>query len=319
MCKQLSLSLFCAIAVISYAQDSSQEISLRTKSIEQEEVWSTGGRFNYNLSQVSLTNWASGGQNSTSFNTRLSLYARYKKENISWDNSLNIAYGMTKDAKNKKWWKTDDKIDLTSKYGREVNEKWYYAGLLNFKTQINAGYNFPNDSILISNALAPAYITIAMGLDYKHKTILTAYLAPLTIKTTFVNNDELANAGAYGVDPATYNDLGQLIAAGSKTRTESGAYIRVGYEGLLTDNFEIKTKLELFSNYKDNPQNIDVNLEQEVMLKINKYFSVTAYAQLVYDDDVNVSQDTNNDGITDKNGPIVQYKEIIGIGLTYTF
>lgn len=319
MYKQLCISLSFALAQIAYAQDSSQEESLRTKPLEQEEIWSIGGRFNYNLSQVSLTNWSSGGQNSTTFNTRFSIYLRYKKENISWDNSLNIAYGMTKEGRSKKWWKTNDKIDLTSKYGKEVNEKWYYAGLINFKSQINEGYNYPNDSILISNFLAPAYITIAMGLDYKHKTIVTAYLAPLTIKTTLVYNDELANAGAYGVDPAIYNNLGQLLTAGSKTRTESGAYIRVVYEDLLTANLELKSKLELFSNYKNNPQNIDVNLEQEIILNVNKYFSVTTYAQLIYDDDINVDQDTNDDGIIDKSGPITQYKEIIGVGLTYSF
>ena len=54
--------------------------------------------------------------------------------------------------------KNDDKIDFTSKYGYKTSKNWNIASLVNFKSQFTKGYNYPNDSTVISNFLAPAYI-----------------------------------------------------------------------------------------------------------------------------------------------------------------
>jgi hypothetical protein len=97
----------------------------------------------------------------------LSVFATYKKGENTWSSNLDLAYGVVKQGDNKNWWKNDDRIQLTSKYGRKAFRKVYYSGLLDFRTQFAEGYNYPNDSVKISNFLAPGYALLALGLDYK--------------------------------------------------------------------------------------------------------------------------------------------------------
>ena len=85
------------------------------------------------------------------------------------------------------------------------------------------------------------------------------------------------------------------------------------------ENITILTKLDLFSNYMDNPQNIDVGWETLLTMKVNKYISATLTTHLIYDDDIDIAVDTDNDGITDETGPRTQFKEVLGIGFTYNF
>ncbi|MDH5400010.1 MAG: DUF3078 domain-containing protein [Cyclobacteriaceae bacterium] len=301
------------------AQVTEVESKLKAQKTDTTEGWKKGGTITTNLSQVSLTNWASGGQNSVSLSGLLSLFAHRKMGNGLWENYLDIAYGTIKQGKRANWWKTDDKIDLTSKYGRKLAESWYLAGVLNFKSQLAAGYNYPNDSVVISGFMAPGYLLGAMGLDYKPNDNFTAFLAPFTAKTTFVKDQALADAGAFGVDPAILDNLGNVITAGKKVRGEFGGYVRLFYKKDLMENVSLQTKLDLFSNYLKNPQNIDVNWETLISMKVNKFISATLSTNLLYDDDVDIAVDENNDGITDKSGPRTQFKEVLGVGFSYKF
>ena len=209
--------------------------------------------------------------------------------------------------------KTDDKIDFLSKYGREAFKNFFYAALLNFKTQMAPGYNYPNDSVKISNFFAPAYLVGALGMDYKPNGYFSAFVAPLTAKFTFVNDTSLSNAGAFGVTP------------GEKMKSEFGGYLRVifsknDFKNELLKNVSFTTKIDLFSNYLDKPQNIDVNWETQIAMKVNKYLSVNFNTQLLYDDNTKIKVDRNNDGVLDPNpGSRIQFKEILGVGFSYKF
>ncbi|MFZ4399105.1 MAG: DUF3078 domain-containing protein [Bacteroidales bacterium] len=305
----------------SYCQPTEAEKKLRLKSADTLSGWKRGGVIRLSFTQASFTNWAAGGQNSISLNALFSMYANYKKNNNSWDNMLDIGYGFLQQGKDGKVIKTDDKIDFTSKYGRAASEYWYYAVLLNFKTQMAPGYNYPNDSVKISNAFAPAYILLALGMDFKPGSHLSAFMAPVNLKNTIVNNTTLADAGAFGVDKATYDANGNMLIHGKKFKSEFGGYVRIVYQ---TNFFEDKsvsllTKLDLFSNYIHNPQNIDVSWETIIGFKVNKYISATITTQLVYDDDIKIPIDKNGDGVTDYFGPRTQFKEILGIGFSYSF
>jgi hypothetical protein len=271
--------------------------------------------FAVNFAQTSLTNWAAGGQNSLAVNGLFSVFANYKKDKNVWDNSLDIGYGVLKQGKgkNNNFMKTDDKIDFLSKYGREAFKNFYYAALLNFKTQMAPGYNYPNDSVKISNLFAPAYLLAALGMDFKPNGYFSAFIAPFTAKFTFVNNKALSEAGAFGVTP------------GEKVRSEIGGYIRVIYsrndfKSEFLKNVSFTTKIDLFSNYLDKPQNVDVSWETLIAMKVNKYLSFNFNTHLLYDDNTKIKVDRNKDGIIDTYpGSRIQFKEIFGVGFSYKF
>ncbi len=181
----------------------------------------------------------------------------------------------------------------------------FYAGLVNFKTQFADGYNYPNDSVKISTFLAPGYLLGAVGMNYKYKDLLGMFISPVTSKTTIVLDDTLSNAGAFGVDK------------GKNVRNEVGGYVRANFQKEIMKNVKLTTTLGLFSNYLEEPQNIDINWDLLVLMKVNKYISVSINTNLIYDDDIKIVQDDNGDGINEVNGPRTQFKEILTVGFSY--
>lgn len=179
--------------------------------------------------------------------------------------------------------------------------------MLQFKTQFTDGFDYPNDSDVISTFMAPAYLIGAIGMDYKPTKSFNAFISPITAKTTFVFDDRLSDMAAFGVD------------TGKHVRSEYGGYIRMIYN----DQFARKTigvtsKLDLFSNYSEKPTNIDVTWELLVTFKINKFLQASINTQLIYDDDIKtIKTDANGNKTT--SGPRVQFKEVVGLGLSYKF
>lgn len=305
------------------AQVVDKELTEAEKKIKMQQTdsldgWKVGGVFGVNLTQASFTNWAAGGENSVAINGLLSTFANYKKGSSSWDNTLNLAYGVLKQGEDGVR-KTDDRIDFMSKYGYKASKRWYYAALVNFKTQFAAGYNYPNDSTEISNFLAPAYALAAIGMDYKPHDNFTAFISPFTARMTIVNDRTMADAGAFGVDPAEFDLVGNKIKNGKTLRAEYGGYIRVMYKKEIMENINLETRFDAFANYSDEPTHIDVNMEILLSLKVNKFISATVSTQLIYDHDTEIAVDRNNDGVIDGTGPRVQFKEVLGIGLNYKF
>jgi hypothetical protein len=311
--RKITLTLLLAsFYLIMAGQVTEAEKTLREQSTDTIVGWKTGGILGVTLAQTSLTNWSAGGQNSVSVNGRLSLFANYKNKNSAWDNTLDLGYGLLKQGKEEAFRKTDDKIDFLSKYGQKAFSNFYYAAMLNFKTQFSPGYNYPNDSVVISRFFAPAYLIIALGLDYKPGPYFSAFFAPVTGKFTFINDKTLSDQGAYGVDP------------GKMSKSELGGYLRIIYsrndfKSEFMKNVSFTSKIDLFSNYLDKPQNIDVNWETLIAMKVNKFLNVNFTMQLIYDDNTKIAFDTNNDGITDKSGSRIQFKEIFGAGLSFKF
>lgn len=325
MKKVLLSILIISLSSISYSQTTEEEKELvkakdvlKKQNTDTIEGWKTGGVLSVNLTQVSLTNWNAGGENSISVNGILSLFANYKKDKSAWDNSLDIGYGILKqDGAGAR--KTDDKIEFTSKYGRKAVKNWYYAGLVNFKSQMTAGYNYPNDSTIISNFLAPGYVLGAIGMDYKPSDVLTVFISPLTMKMTIVNDQNLADAGAFGVEGAVYDDLGVLVNKGKTLRSEYGGYLRAQIKKDIMENVKLQTRIDLFSNYSDEPTHVDVNWEVLIAMKVNKFISATISTNLIYDHDVDIAVDENGDDVIDAFGPRVQFKEVLGVGLSFKF
>lgn len=306
MKKNMLTTILLLAGIATFGQTTEGEKQLKTQPTDTILGWKKGGVININSSQTSLTNWAAGGQSSVAIGGLLSLYANNKKDKSLWEKSLDFGYGTLKQGK-ADWWKTDDKIDFTSKYGLKASEHLYYAALLNFKTQLTNGYNYPNDSDKISGFMTPGYLLGAIGLDYKPGENFAVFFAPLTLKITVVSDDALSNAGVFGVDP------------GDKMRSEFGGYLRLFLKRDLMENIAFQTKMDLFSNYLHNPQNIDVSWECLLSMKVNKFISATLSTHLLYDDDIDIAVDTNDDDIADENGPRVQFKEVLAIGFSMKF
>lgn len=268
------------------------------------QYWKFQGNSALNFSQVALSNWAAGGENSIAGNAFLNTRLIYKKNMVSWETNLDAGYGQISQrlSDGKRYWKkTDDKIDFSSKMGiKAFNKHWFYSSLLSFKTQMLPGYKYANDSVLISDFLSPGYLLLSIGMDYKYKKF-SLFAGPLTGKLTIVNNDELAKQGAFGVKE------------GKTQRLEAGGALKLAYQDTIMQNITLDSKLELFSNYLENPQNIDVEWDVLMTFKVNKYIFANLQTRLIYDHDTKIEEDDGG------KAPKVQFKEIFGIGFAYEF
>jgi hypothetical protein len=266
------------------------------------KAWKINGKSSLNFSQVSLTNWAEGGSGSVSGAFLFGINANNKKDKHYWDNSFTLEYGMTKNN-SESLRKSIDQIYLSSKYGFEIGKPWYLSTLFDFRTQLAKGFNYPNDSIFISKFMAPGYMNFALGFDYKPNDNLSLMLSPVSTKFTFVMDDSLSATGSFGVDP------------GKQFRAEFGAYLKFSYiKKSLIKNVDFQTRLDLFSNYLKNPQNIDINWDIKFDMKINEYLSAVFGTTLKYDDDIKY---IDNSGV--KHGARTQLKQLLGVGLAYKF
>ena len=281
-------------------------------SLAQEEtvadttkLWKVEGNVTLNFSQISLTNWVAGGESSTSGIFMTNISANYTKDKISWDNSVNLRYGFLKQNGNNLQ-KTDDNIDLNSKLGIKAKKNWFYSGFVNFKSQFRPGYNYSDTDNAISDLMSPGYFNLGAGMEYKTEK-LSVLLAPVSGKFTFVTNDVLAADGAFGVDKE------------KNLRSEFGATLKLTYKTEVVKNVTLENKLDLFSNYLNNPQNIDVDWNVLINMKINDFLSANLVTHLIYDDDINIDIDNNNDGVVDESGPRIQFMEMFGVGITYKF
>ncbi len=311
---------FLLAALLSTAGACLSQSDTAKKIPDSLRVWKKGGAGTLNFSQVSLSNWAQGGENSLSATVLFNLFANYKKDKTTWENTLDITYGFLQSG-NTPLRKSDDKIEFTSKSGYKKSKNWHLASLINFKSQITQGYNYPNDSVVGSDFMAPAYILISTGLDYKPNDHFSFFISPVTGKLTIVNNQALADAGAFGVDEALFDSTGVQTAAGKKIRYEFGALITTKFKKEIAKNIVLTTKLDLFSNYFKNPQNMDVNWDLLITMKVNKFVSASISTTLIYDHDIPVPVYKDISGVKTQTGtgPRTQFKEVFAIGFSYKF
>jgi len=145
------------------------------------------------------------------------------------------------------------------------------------------------------------------------------YLSPLTNKTTFVLRQSLANEGAFGVKPATYDENGVLLTEGNNVKSEFGQLVTCEWKTEVMENIKMANKLILYSDYLNNYGNVDINWELDFDMTINKYVSANFGTHIKYDNDVKHKEDIDNDGELDILGPRIQLKQLLGIGFSYNF
>jgi hypothetical protein len=289
--------------VLGLKSESSRTIA-RNTSDTSKRTWKTGGAFNLNVNQGTLSNWSAGGDKfSLSLTSLLNLFAHYKHGRHSWDNVLDMAYGMVNTTSLGQR-KSDDRIDLVSKYGYELNNKWYLSSLLNFRSQFTKGFAYPTDStkVLTSNFMSPAYVILSLGMDYKPDASFSLFLSPITSRWVIVMNDSLAAVAAYGVD------------SGQHVKMEIGAYASVNWNKNITPTTNYKTKLDLFSNYRHDPLNVDIFWTNVVTVKVSKLINMNVSVDMIYDNDV---PSVKSDGTA--GGARPQIKQVLGVGFLLKF
>lgn len=297
--------------------------------------WTKGGQGGLTFNQVGLSNWAAGGQSNMTLIGNLNLFANRKVGTSTWDNSLDVAYGFIKNNfiydPEGPITKAEDKVELNSKFGKKAwSDRVFYSGLGTFRTQFAPGFARPGDSVYISKAFAPATLLLAVGLDFKPADFLSIFVSPVSGKVTLVLDDSLSQAGAFGVNsrdaagdrrPGSYDQF----------RMEFGATVKVKFKKDIMKNVGLESNLELFSNYIDRPQNVDVRWTNALVAKVNKFIVVNFFLDMIYDNDVNIPLVNQRDGtpilVTDPGtgaqvqakGPRLQIKEVFGVGFSYKF
>lgn len=307
MKKTLLLSTLYFFFATSYSQDETvkglKDESAKTIKKEGADTitWRRGGIYSLNLAQGSLSNWAAGGDDfSLSLTSYLNLFSFYKKDRHSWDNTLDFNFGYIKTTSLGSR-KNDDRLDVLSKYGYALDSTWYLSGLVNFRSQLARGYTYPENVKTFSSAfLSPAYILLSLGLDYKPGPNFSLFLSPVTSRWVIVKDDSLLAKGVYGVDP------------GKHSKAEFGAFASANYIKDVSKSVQYRGRLDLFSNYKHNPRNIDLFMTNVLAVKISKVLSATWNLDFIYDDDVRLFGEHGT-------SPALQIKSLVGAGLQVKF
>jgi len=269
---------------------------------------------NVQFSQVQLSQWAAGGQSSASLIAKLDQFWEYDGTALGWDTEVHAAFGLLHRPDEGVLLKTDDRIELATKVGYRLKDKGSLTALGSFRTQMAPGFaavnGVPDPSQVTSRFMAPGYLVVALGLDLKPKDNITVFLAPFTSKSTYVLDEELSAAGLFGVTP------------GESARHEMGGYIRLGFKETVSENVTYAVRLDLFSNYLEEPEAVDIFSDHVLTLKVNDWLSTTLGLTLIYDKDVELmlrEPDPDVPGDLGEMGDGVQLKQILAVGLSLKF
>ena len=300
MIMKKTLSLLCLTLAMAW--------HARAQETPSDSSWHIAGENTLLLNQSAFSNWAAGGINSFAANLVFNYDFNYKKNKWSWDNKVIAAYGLTK-QKSIGWRKNDDRVVLNSLLGYQASEQWLYTFYLNFNTQFADGFQYDNDNnkTLISTAFAPAYLSFGPGFAYKKSDNFRFNLSPAAARLIFVTNDDLSAQGAFGVDP------------GATSRFEFGASFDAYYKANLMENISVENILKLYSNYLEDPQNVDVDYTLNLFMKVNDYISVNGGVQLIYDDNTLIPRQEDGAIVPDSERPTLQVRQVFGAGITYKF
>lgn len=301
----LTLLLVFFVAGISFAQ-------------EEEELpqgWTTGAGLGADFSQLLQINPRQGaGQNRIGFGGAVNAFGKYRKRRLAWDNLATWQFGVQRlgsgvisqgnEESRIPFQKAIDDFRFNSKIGYQTSaeSKFFYAADLFLLTQFTPTYqgtdeypgNFLTDvsgqNNLLSRLFNPATMNLSVGMDYKPNDNFSLYYSPLGAKFIFVPDDFIASLGVHGnpVEGDPDPETGRYDVF-ENTFSALGQSLRANYSNKFLDGRGAFTSsLLLFSNYLENPQNIDVDWNNELAFTIFKGLQLSATVNVFYDDDVRV-------------------------------
>ena len=304
----LSLAMVLFASQMIFAQDA------------EEKNWTHGGFVGLNVSQSHFSNWTSGGQDNINGLSTFKYSANYLKGKSKWDNNIDLALGYSYFDFDMKPLKTDDRINFSSLYGYDVvKEELFITANLNFQSQFADGFDYKTDSTnKISKFLAPAYLTVGIGAQYTPSSWFSLNLAPASGRLTIVNDQTLADKGAFGVKGALIDPVtGEILEHGSKFRMELGAQLiaNVNYE--IFKNVIFTSKLVVFYDYmqtrefnalnKEYGCRLDFDWDNAIVMKVNDWLNCNVTARLIYDEDIKPIEGDS----------FLQFKEVLSVGISY--
>jgi len=282
--------------------------------------WSYKGKYSLVMNQMAFSHWATGGKSSIAGEATVDYDLKYHKKKFTFEHKAHLAYGIAGYASNDIE-KTDDRLDVSFSAGRKISKKWDFAGMTIFKSQFTNGYNYPDDTDLISAFMSPAYLTVSLGFHYSGKNF-HIFLSPLAGKLTIVLNQKLANQGAFGVNKAVYDSLGNLVTPGKNYYGLLGINFLCSYKVKLMDHVHYKTHFNLYNNYlepeSDKRWEMDLDWDNNVTFKINQYMATVFFFQFKYNPKVLFPKYQDIQGVNTivSEHTALQFKESLGIGLT---
>ena len=277
-----ALALFSGMT-FTFAQDAEAEEG-------PKEGWTRGGTISLLFNQSSFSDsWQAGGISNIAGNLGVNYDFNYLKGDITWDNKIMAAYGLTKIKDQGDAQKTDDRLEFNSLLGKKASGYWYYSVFFNFKTQMDAG---TVDGVRNSHFFSPAYFQFGPGMLWKKSDNLKVNFAPATARLIVVHDEFTVAGESFGVEQ------------GKTSRFEFGAAIGAYYKVNIMENVSFENILNLYSNYLEDPQNVDVDYTANIVMTINKYLSANFAFQAIYDDNA----------VTE-----LQTRQIFGLGVNATF
>lgn len=308
-----TLALLCFH--LTYAQIDSVQIE------QPDYIWLQTNKTGIDISEVTFVNWNAGGSNSISALLNHVTALKYEDSYFKWKNSALLRYGINK-QEDQKIRKTEDQFELISTLGfrKDTLTNWYFSGRFNFKTQLTDGFNYPDRTNEISKFMAPGYLFFGGGAEYgKNLEKFSFYFSPLTVKATFVLDDDLSNAGSFGVEPAVFDENGVLIEQGERVRTEMGILLTNALEIDVYRNISMKNQLSLYTDYLNNLGNTDIDWEIVFNFTVNEYVKATLGSHVKYDDDIKILEPSDEEGEFIETGARVQWKQLLGVGVVVDF
>jgi len=269
----------------------SQFFYAQETEVVSDSTWIKKGNIAILGSQSSFSQWQAGGSNNLAINGSLNYDINYKKGDWTWDNKFIAMYGINK-LKGQEQQKTDDRLEINSILGKKASGEWYYSAFANFKTQFDAGMNPDSLEQRISHFMSPAYLQFGPGMLWKKNDNLKVNLAPATARFIFVHSHFTDFEESFGVEQ------------GKSMRFEFGAAVNAYYKVEVMENFTIENILNLYSNYLEDPKNVDIDYQLNVVLKVNRYISTNLTFQALYDDNAYKG---------------FQTRHTLGVGLNYLF
>ena len=274
------LFLFCIVA-----------INAQETAVDTTKLWTKKGNISLLFNQSSYNKqWLGGGTSNIAGNLGVNYDFNYKNGDVVWDNKFILAYGLSKIKGDAKTAKTDDRLELNSLWGKKLNGQWYYSMYFNFKTQMDTGSD--KNNLKISHFFSPAYFQFGPGFLWKKNDNLSVNFSPAAAKLIVVHPHFTQFGPSFGV------------LQGDSYRFEFGASISGYYKLNLMTNVSVENRLNLYSDYLDNPQNVDIDYQMNVIMKINKYLSANLAFQTIYDDN---------------SIKAFQTREVFGLGVNYGF
>ena len=285
--KNLLLLLLLLLPFMSFSQENEP-------TEESKDGWKKSGKITLLINQSAFSNWQAGGDNNFAGNLNLNYDLNYLSGDWSLDNKILASYGLT-NSKDDGIRKTDDRLELNSILGKKLKESWSASFFMNFKTQFTDGYDYEDDFIdqnpTLSNEdfptsgfFKPAYWSFGPGLLWKKNDNLYFNISPFTAKFTFITSEIYT----YNEDTQLYDSSNDIVTfgvdPGDSFLVEFGFNARAYYKFDIMNNISIENILNLFSNYIDKPQNIDLDYTLNLVMKINDVFTTNLTFQTIYDD-----------------------------------